>query len=143
MIIITHGKFREYRRCQSIGWFNMLDYNSWKPYTSLTQDEWFDIIDRYDYYTKLYSSSTKKKSEKVKSIPEIKKDEPMKSSDVIPQIMNPGFKFKDGRKVYEVVSRFDEYGQKFWVTKTLDTNGVWSYSNIFTFDDEEKLFKHV
>ena len=44
---ITKEKFNEYRRCQNLGIYNMLDYSSWQPRTFLTKDEWTYIISNY------------------------------------------------------------------------------------------------
>lgn len=50
IVHITEDKFSEYRRCQKLGKFNMLEYNNWQPYTTLTQCEWYQIITNYDNY---------------------------------------------------------------------------------------------
>ena len=50
MVNITEDKFSEYRRCQKLGKFNMLDYFNWEPYTTLTECEWFQIISNYRKY---------------------------------------------------------------------------------------------
>lgn len=44
---ITIDKFSEYRRCQKLGKFNMLEYSKWEPYTSLTEGVWYLIISNY------------------------------------------------------------------------------------------------
>lgn len=53
-LIFTKKLYDEYRRCQNLGYFNMLDYESWKPYTTLTRDEWMFIIQNYDYLRRSY-----------------------------------------------------------------------------------------
>ena len=50
VVNITEDKFFEYRRCQRLGKFNMLDYLNWEPYTTLTECEWFQIIANYKNY---------------------------------------------------------------------------------------------
>ena len=50
VINITEDKFSEYRRCQKLGKFNMLDYLNWEPHTTLTECEWFQIIANYKNY---------------------------------------------------------------------------------------------
>lgn len=50
VVNITQEKFSEYRRCQKLGKFNMLEYSNWQPYTTLTQCEWYHIITNYDNY---------------------------------------------------------------------------------------------
>ena len=50
VVNITADKFSEYRRCQKLGKFNMLEYPNWQPYTTLTQCEWYQIIANYDNY---------------------------------------------------------------------------------------------
>lgn len=52
VVNITADKFSEYRRCQKSGRFNMVEYSNWKPYTTLTEDEWYQIITNYDNYLK-------------------------------------------------------------------------------------------
>ena len=52
VVNITADKFSDYRRCQKLGKFNMLDYSNWKPYTTLTECEWYEIITNYDNYLK-------------------------------------------------------------------------------------------
>ena len=52
IVNITADKFCEYRRCQKSGRFNMVEYSNWKPYTTLTEDEWYQIITNYDNYLK-------------------------------------------------------------------------------------------
>lgn len=44
---ITEKEFKEYVKCQRIGYFNMLDYGNWKEYTSLSKEKWFYIITHY------------------------------------------------------------------------------------------------
>lgn len=39
LVVISPQKFGEYRRCQMLGYFNMLDYQNWKRFTRLTEDE--------------------------------------------------------------------------------------------------------
>ena len=50
IVYITATKFSEYRRCQKLGKFNMLEYANWKPYTTLTECEWYQIISNFDNY---------------------------------------------------------------------------------------------
>lgn len=52
IVNITADKFSEYRRCQELGYFNMLEYTKWQPFTTLTECEWFQIITNYDNYLK-------------------------------------------------------------------------------------------
>lgn len=52
IVNITVDKFCEYKRCQKLGKFNMVDYSKWKPYTTLTECEWYEIITNYDNYLK-------------------------------------------------------------------------------------------
>lgn len=51
-ITITKEHFLEYLRWQRIGRFNMLDYNSWEPYTGLSRSAWFEIVYHYSDYHK-------------------------------------------------------------------------------------------
>lgn len=53
-IIITKEHLIEYRRCQGLGLFNMLDYNSWSQFTTLSKDAWYKIIKNYNTYFKKY-----------------------------------------------------------------------------------------
>ena len=59
--MISRQQFDEYRRCQCLGVFNMLDYNSWKHYTTLTKNEWFEIIKEYDTYYDLFHTTPDEK----------------------------------------------------------------------------------
>lgn len=63
--VITAEHWMTYRACQEIGFFNMLDYESWAnlwsrlpsiewPFGKLTRDEWFEIIKNYTYYKKQF-----------------------------------------------------------------------------------------
>lgn len=52
---ITKEKFQEYISLQNDGMFNMLDYNSYKPYTNLSRQEWFEIISNYSKYKEQFS----------------------------------------------------------------------------------------
>ena len=47
---ISYEKFEEYKRCQKLGKFNMLEYSSWQPYTILSKCEWFEILSNYEKY---------------------------------------------------------------------------------------------
>lgn len=53
---ITKEHFLEYLRCQRIGRYNMLDFNSWEPYTSLPRAYWFEIVYNYSEYHKKFMS---------------------------------------------------------------------------------------
>ena len=53
---ITKEKFEEYRRWQRLGFYNMLDYNSWRTHTTLTEDEWFEIVNNYSQYKEQFES---------------------------------------------------------------------------------------
>lgn len=55
-IEITKEHFLEYLRCQSMGLFNMLDYNSWERYTGLSRSAWFEIVYHYSEYYKEFMS---------------------------------------------------------------------------------------
>lgn len=58
-ITITKEHFLEYLRWQRIGRFNMLDYNSWEPYTGLSRSAWFEIVYHYsDYHKKIHVMRT-------------------------------------------------------------------------------------
>lgn len=52
--IITKEKFEEYERWRNLGFFNMLDYSSWRTHTTLSKDEWFEIIHNYPQYSKQF-----------------------------------------------------------------------------------------
>ena len=52
VVNITADKFCEYRRCQKLGKFNMMDYSNWEPHTILTECEWYEIITNFDKYLK-------------------------------------------------------------------------------------------
>lgn len=55
LIVISKQDFKEYVNCQNLGYFNMLDYDSWKNYTFLTKEKWYHIIRNYTHYHKMYS----------------------------------------------------------------------------------------
>lgn len=50
------------------------------------------------------------------------------------------FKPKRSRLEYTVVATFQDNGQEFIVAKK-QTDYGWSYSNVFTFDDEGNLYQ--
>lgn len=54
---ITKEKFEDYLYCQEIGYWNMFDYNSYKDndITSLTKEEWKEIIKNYSFYKKKFA----------------------------------------------------------------------------------------
>ena len=52
-----------------------------------------------------------------------------------------GDTFKHGRKEYEVLGIFEEEGKIFYWCRTTTANGLTTYSNIFTYDDEGKLYQ--
>lgn len=52
--VITKEKFGEYRVWQGIGYYNMLNYDSWKEHTTLTREEWLEIINNYSKYLEMY-----------------------------------------------------------------------------------------
>lgn len=52
---ITREQFEEYKRCQELGHFNMFDYRSWKSFTTLTKDQWIEIITHYNELSKKYN----------------------------------------------------------------------------------------
>lgn len=52
---ITKEQFAEYKRCQALGLFNMLDYTSWSQYTTLTRDQWGACIMHYKHYSELFN----------------------------------------------------------------------------------------
>ena len=54
-----------------------------------------------------------------------------------------GSKFKFGRTEYTVVSIFTDEGKTFFVCKYLNSDKIYSYSNIFTFNSENILHKHA
>lgn len=54
-MIISKRDFNEYVRCQNLGYFNMLDYDSWQHYTFLNKETWFYIINNYNRYNKMYN----------------------------------------------------------------------------------------
>lgn len=62
---ITIDKFSEYRRCQKLGKFNMLEYSKWEPYTSLTEGELHLIISNYGNYKKNFEVMIACKSSRV------------------------------------------------------------------------------
>lgn len=61
--------------------------------------------------------------------------------------MKIGEKFKYCRSEYEVVSVFQDNGKTFFVCKKRKKDGVYTYSNIFTFrineENKKELFQHV
>lgn len=57
IVNITADKFCEYRRCQKLGKFNMMDYSNWEAYTTLTECEWYQIITNYDNYLKEFEGN--------------------------------------------------------------------------------------
>lgn len=56
---VTESQFNDYVRCQHIGAWNMLDYNSYKNngFTKLSKEDWFYIICNYSDLKKAYSAS--------------------------------------------------------------------------------------
>lgn len=54
---ITKEKFEDYLRCQQLGTYNVFDYNSYfgDGLTSLTKDEWKEIIVNYLQYKKKFA----------------------------------------------------------------------------------------
>ena len=56
--MITKEKFEDYRGCQSLGFWNMLDYRSYRDngLTSLTKDEWLEIIKHYSEFAKKFNN---------------------------------------------------------------------------------------
>lgn len=55
-INISESDFREFLYCQSMGNFNMLDYQSWKKFTTLTKEKWYELIKHYNKYHDLYGN---------------------------------------------------------------------------------------
>ena len=55
--------------------------------------------------------------------------------------MKVGDKFKIGRTEYEVVARFVDNGNQYYVAKYKMACGIVSYSNTFTADSKGKLYK--
>lgn len=53
---ITKEKWQDYRRCQKLGYWNMLDYTSYvhAKLTKLTEDEWKEIVKNYSKYVAQY-----------------------------------------------------------------------------------------
>lgn len=51
---LTKEQFAEYRKCQDIGLFNMLDWESWRYGTTLTEKQWWEAIKNYKYYKQKY-----------------------------------------------------------------------------------------
>lgn len=52
-----------------------------------------------------------------------------------------GDTIKSGRKEYEVIGIFEENGHEFFWARTKNSMGSYTYSNVFTYDDEGKLYK--
>lgn len=57
--------------------------------------------------------------------------------------MNIGDVFTFGRTQYTVVAKFIDLGREYIVAKKMTRDGRCIYSNIFTYTDCGKLFKHV
>ena len=55
--------------------------------------------------------------------------------------MKVGDKFKHGRTEYTVVSVFVDDGKEFYVAKKVGHDGFVTYSNVFTYNEEGKLYK--
>lgn len=55
--------------------------------------------------------------------------------------MKIGDKFKSGKSEYTVVSVFVDNGREFYVAKKIGSDGFITYSNVFTYDEEGKLYK--
>jgi hypothetical protein len=55
--------------------------------------------------------------------------------------MKIGDKFKSGKSEYTVVSVFVDNGREFYVAKKVGSDGFVTYSNVFTYDEEGKLYK--
>lgn len=51
---ITKEQFEEYLRCQELGYYNMFDWTSWSRITTLTKEQWVDIMTNYTYYKKKF-----------------------------------------------------------------------------------------
>lgn len=54
--MITKEQFADYRACQGLGAYNMLDYASYavSGLTNLTEEQWFEIIKNYSKYLEEY-----------------------------------------------------------------------------------------
>lgn len=52
---ITKEQFEEYRRCQQLGYYNMLDYGSWSRITTLSKSQWISIISNYTTLASKYN----------------------------------------------------------------------------------------
>jgi hypothetical protein len=55
--------------------------------------------------------------------------------------MKIGDKFKIGKSEYTVVSVFVDNGSEFYVAKKVGHDGFITYSNVFTYNEEGKLYK--
>ena len=57
--------------------------------------------------------------------------------------MKVGEVFIYGRTPYMIVSIFEDNNQTFYVAKSVDRTGFIKYSNIFTYNEEGKLYKRT
>lgn len=53
---ILYSHWCSYCECQRLGYYNMLDYESWAGLTFLNKDEWFEIINNYNYYLEKFGN---------------------------------------------------------------------------------------
>ena len=56
-----------------------------------------------------------------------------------------GFEFKmpRSRKVYEIISIFEDNGETFWLAKTKTSYGCIEYRKIFYFDKDGEFTSHI
>lgn len=60
-----------------------------------------------------------------------------------PKSMKIGDTFIFGRTLYTVVAIFEDEDKTFYVAKYAKKYGIYSYSNIFTYDNSGRLYKRV
>lgn len=134
LIVIGPNDFAEYVRCQNIGYFNMLDYDSWKDFTSLSRKKWHEIIRNYDRYEQMYAGQMCDLS--VKPIPNM--------DDVNDDNIHIGMLFRDvDGQTFEIYQSFiADDGKKMWLGKTQTKFGT-EYAHVFYFSHTGKLYKHI
>lgn len=69
----------------------------------------------------------------------------MKSTEILPPDMRPGFFFQFGRKTYTVISSYtDEDGDTFyWCKSYREDINIMEYAHVFFFNQDDQLVKHI
>lgn len=136
LIIIGLNDFIEYVHCQNVGYFNMLDYDSWRDFTSLSRGKWFEIIKNYERYEKMYGEQMLDIDLSVTPIRNM--------DDISEDNIYIGMLFRDvDGQTFEIYQSFiADDGKKMWLGKTQTKFGT-EYAHVFYFSHTGKLYKHI